>query len=110
MPIYEKMAKAMRDKDVQSFVECLHDDYQFVRHQSGVTLDKSQMSDMIQKMMASDKMKISDTRCLYENDDVLVMHAIMEFPDGSKEAVLSFETKKDGKILSTETGASPLST
>ena len=110
MSIYEKMAKAVRDKDANSFIECLHDDYQFVRHQSSTTLDKSQMSEMIQNMMASDKMGVSNSRCLYENDDILVSHAIMEFPDGSKEAVLSFETKKDGKILCTETGATPLST
>ena len=110
MPIYEKMAKAMLDKDVDSYLECIHDDYQFIRHQSNTTMNKSQMTDMIQEMMASDKMNVLEMRCLYENDDVLVSHAIMEFSDGSKEAVLSFETKKDGKILSTETGATPLST
>ena len=33
---------------------------------------------------------------------------IMAFPEGSKEAVLAFHTKKDGKIISSETGATPL--
>ena len=47
-------------------------------------------------------------KCCYENDEVLVVHNIISFPDGSKEAALACHTKKDGKIISTETGATPL--
>jgi hypothetical protein len=32
----------------------------------------------------------------------------MGFPDGSKEAVMVVHTLKDGKILKTETGATPI--
>lgn len=109
MSLYEKFRKAMEDKDADAYTSCLHSDYEFVRHQSGTTLNKSQMSEMIGEMMASDNLGFSNNRCLYENDDVLVTHAVMDFPDGSREAVLSFETKKDGKILRTETGATLLS-
>ena len=47
-------------------------------------------------------------KCCYENHEVLVVHKIMSFPDGSKEAVLACHTKKDGKIISSETGETPL--
>ncbi len=48
------------------------------------------------------------SRCLYENEDILVMHNVMVFPDGTKEAVMVVHTLKDGKIFKTETGATPI--
>ena len=36
-------------------------------------------------------------------------HSVLSFPDGSKEEVLACHMKKEGKIVSTETGATPLS-
>ena len=59
-------------------------------------------------MLESDQLKMISAKCFYENDEVLVVHNIMSFPDGSKEAVLACHTKKDGKIISSETGATPL--
>tara|TARA_A100001011_G_C14254717_1_gene819513 strand:+ start:1272 stop:1397 length:126 start_codon:yes stop_codon:yes gene_type:complete len=38
------------------------------------------------------------SKCYYENDDVLVVHNIMSFPDGSKEAFLAFHMKKLTKL------------
>ena len=59
-------------------------------------------------MMASDKFKISAERCLYENEEVLVIHQFIDFPDGSREALLMMHTLRNGKIVRTETGATPL--
>jgi len=51
-----------------------------------------------------------NNRVLFENDEVGVTHSIVHFANGStSEAVLSFLQFKDGKILSMETGATPLS-
>ena len=47
-------------------------------------------------------------RRIYENDDILVMHSINDYPDGTREAVLMTCSLKDGKISSTETGATLL--
>jgi len=52
---------------------------------------------------------IRDSRCIYENEDVLVEHSVMDFPDGTTEAVMGVHTIKDGLIIRTETGATPLS-
>ena len=46
-----------------------------------------------------------NSRCLYENDDILVQHSVVTFPSGDKEAVLMVSQKKDGLIWRTETGA-----
>ena len=47
-------------------------------------------------------------RCLYENDEIMVEHSFMKFPDGTSEAVLVVNYIKDGKIIRVETGATPV--
>ena len=72
-------------------------------------MDKAAMTDMIRRMAASGGMAVHDQRCLYENADIVVEHAVMDFPDGTREAVMAVHTLKDGKIIRTETGATPVS-
>ena len=99
----------MHGQDPDKYVGLLHDDFQFVRHQSGTTMDKAAMTDMIRRMAASGGMAVHDQRCLYENADIVVEHAVMDFPDGTREAVMAVHMLKDGKIIRTETGATPVS-
>ena len=109
MSVYMTMDEAMRDRDAGKFIGLLHDDYQFVSHQSGKTMNKAAFAEMIRGMMSNDATAIRDLRCLYENDEILVTHSVMDFPDGTREAVLEFHNLKDGKIIRTETGATLLS-
>ncbi len=105
MGVYELLMKAMEERDATHYTEALHEDYEFVRHQTGTTIGKSQMSEMMVSMMANEDVVINEPRCIYENDDILVEHSVMDFPDGTTEAVMAVHTKKDGKIIRTETGA-----
>ena len=50
-----------------------------------------------------------ESRCLYENDEAMVTHAVMSFPDGTREAVLAYNQIKDGKVIRLETGSTLLS-
>ncbi|MDC1115863.1 hypothetical protein OAT37_03860 [Alphaproteobacteria bacterium] len=59
-------------------------------------------------MMENKKFIQESSRCVYENDDILVMHAFMSYPDDSREAVMLVGMLKDGKVISMETGATPL--
>jgi hypothetical protein len=108
MEVYELLMKAMEERDATHYTEALHDDYEFVRHQTGTTIGKSQMSEMMVSMMANEDVVIKEPRCIYENDEILVEHSVMDFPDGTTEAVMAVHTKKDGKIFRTETGATPI--
>ena len=108
MSIYHSMDKAMRDKDADAYLDLLDDGFEFVRHQSGTRMTKKDMAAMVRQMMASDAMKVSNERCLYENADILVEHSVMNFPDGTREAVMGVHFLKDGKIVRTETGATLL--
>ena len=48
--------------------------------------------------MNNDDFVTHESRCLYENDEVMVSHAVMSFPDGTRESVLAYNQIKDGKI------------
>ncbi|HIG33440.1 MAG TPA: hypothetical protein EYQ11_00970 [Candidatus Poseidoniales archaeon] len=109
MGVYELLMKAIEERDATHYTEILHDDYEFVRHQTGTTMNKTQMSEMMISMMANSEVVINELRCIYENDEILVEHSLMGFPDGSKEAVMAVHTKKDGRLIRTETGATLLS-
>jgi len=109
MGVYELLMKAIEERDATHYTEVLHDDYEFVRHQTGTSMNKTQMSEMMANMMANDDVVVNDYRCIYENDEILVEHSVMDFPDGSREAVMSVHTKMDGRIIRTETGATLLS-
>ena len=108
MTLYEKIQKAGAERDVAAYLDLLHEDYIFVRHQSGTEVSKADWVPVVTAMMESPELEISHERCLYENDEVLVMHQFMGFPDGTKEAVLVFHQLQDGKIIRSESGATPV--
>ncbi len=49
-----------------------------------------------------------DIDVIYENDEIGVHHSIVTFNDGNVEAVMAVYKYKDGKIISLETGATPM--
>jgi len=93
---------------MEAYLACLHDDFIFVRHQSGTEISKTDWIPILTAMMESDALEFSKQRCLYENEDIMVEHSFMKFPDGSSEAVLVVNHLQDGKIIRAETGATPI--
>ena len=108
MSVFDKMKGSMENKDAEAMIALLHDDFVFVRHQSGSEMSRDEMAEMVRGMSSAGDWSVSNHRCLYENDDIMVEHSVMTFPDGSKEAVLVANMLKDGKIVRMETGASKL--
>lgn len=92
--------------DVDALAEILHDEFVFNPHVGGLTMRKSDLLGF-----AGAAAVTSDgNRILFENSEVGVAHSVVHFANGStSEAVLSFMRFKDGKIVSMETGATPLS-
>ena len=109
MSLFKTWFEATTARDAEAMIDCLHEDYAFVRHQSGTTMNKAEMADMLRAMMASDSVKVRSQRCLYENDEVMVEHSVIDFPDGSTEAIISFHRLQDGKVIHAETGATLVS-
>jgi len=104
MSIIEKYSSAIKNKDEASMKDLLHDDFKFTMHKSGNTLGKG---DVIKWAMSGD-IKQDKSRVVYENDEVGVHHAFVTFDDGNVEAVMAVYRYKDGKIMSLETGATPM--
>mgnify|MGYP001156710518 FL=1 len=109
--IYKKMINSLEDSTPNAYLDLLHPDYIFVRHQSGEEVSKEDWAITVTDMYSAKsegKITFTDNRCLYENDDILVVHNIVSFPDGTREAVMGFHSLKDGKIIRSESGATPL--
>ena len=111
MSVYKNIISSFDDCSVQSYLNLLHEDYVFIRHQSGQTVSKIEWTPVVTGMfdaMREEKLKFEENRCIYENDDILVMHSIGYFPDGTKEAIMAVHTLSNGKIVKTESGATPI--
>jgi len=108
MAIYDKLLKTMTDRDVDAYLELVHDDAVFVFHKTGNEFSKSEWGSMATGMMANEKFIQESSRCVFENDDILVTHDFMSYPDDTKEAVMGVIMLKDGKIIRMETGDTPL--
>ena len=108
MSLFEKMKAASDNRDVEAWLDCIHDDFVFVRHQTGAEMSKEEWTPMVTAMMQSDQLEIKNQRCIYENEEILVTHSMMDFPDGTSEAVMVVNKLKDGKVIRVETGATPI--
>jgi hypothetical protein len=106
--IYEKLLKTMTDRDVDAYLNLVHDDAVFIFHKTGNEFSKSEWGSMATGMMANEKFIQESSRCVFENDDILVTHDFMSYPDDTKEAVMGVFMLKEGKIIRMETGATPL--
>ena len=108
MSLYDKLNQTMLDRDVTSYMELVHDEAVFIFHKSGSTFSKSEWASMITGMMENEKFIQESSRCIYQNDEILVQHAFMSYPDDTKEAVMIVALLKNGKIICMETGATSL--
>ena len=108
MSIYKKMVKAIDDCNLNDYLDLLHDDYVFIRHQTNKEVSKSDWKPIVSGMfqaMKEGNLNFENNRCLYENDDILVIHNIGIFPDNTKEAIMAVHSISNGKIIKTESGA-----
>ena len=109
MYLYKKYREANRNKDAAAFLELIHDDFTMVSHGHGVTANREQFSSMVYFLMGRGKtISIQNERCIYENEHTLIEHKVMSFPDGRCEAVMCVWMKKDKRLVSLETGTTPV--
>jgi ketosteroid isomerase-like protein len=107
MSIITAYFEAWENGDADALAEIFHDEFVFNPHVGGFTMGKS---DFLGFAGTEGAPTSEGDRILFENDDVGVAHSIVHFANNSaSEAVLSFMKFKDGKIISMETGATPLS-
>ena len=106
MSILTAYQAAFESGDVNALDTILHDEFIFTPHVGDTVMRKED----VLSFAGSGAVQTEGHRILYENQEIGVDHAIAHFSnDSTSEAVLSFHCFKDGKIISTETGATPLS-
>ena len=105
MTLLEKFLDGINNKNETNLNEGLHDDYRFISHQHNNTSSKSE----IIKLCMGNSFINYKHRIIYENEEIGIDHAFITYLSGdTPEACLSVHTIKNGKILSTETGATPI--
>ena len=105
MSILKRYTEAIANKDEATINEILHDDFKFTMHKSGNSLGKA---DVIKWAMSGD-INQDKSRVVYENNEIGIHHSLVTFNDGNVEAVMAVYKYNNGKIISLETGATPMS-
>ena len=108
MSLHKKLMQVCHDRDLSGYLDLLHDDFTVVFHKSGNSFLKEEWASMVAGMFDNEKFVFESSRCVYENDEIIVDHSFMSYPDGTREAVMLVAMLKDGKILHMETGATSL--
>ena len=108
MSIYQKFLDSGRNKDVEGHMDLYHQDAEIVFHKSGNTFSKTEWASMVAGMLANPKFVNESSRCVYENDEIMVSHDFMSYPDDTREAVMLVALLEDGQIIRMETGATLL--
>lgn len=106
MTFSEKWLRAFNARDREALAALIDDEFVFVRHLSGKDIRKDEMVEIWSK--EGPRPVRRNYRVIYENDDIAVTHQFMDFPSGSKEAVMVVMLLKNGKLVRMETGATPL--
>lgn len=107
MSLFNQWWDAANSKDRSKMAELLDDAFIFARHNTGEEWSKGEFLDY---MLAGirDKTTCENRRLIYENDEIIVSHSILDGPAG-RNAVMLVRSVKDGKIVRAETGSTPLS-
>ena len=102
MSLIQKLYDAQESKDLEKYNEVLSKDYYWVKHSTGEHISREELSKWF---MSDDAPKTENYRIIYENDEIGVAHFIVTFKDASRQSVMAVYIIKDGKIISSETGA-----
>jgi len=108
MTVYDKLMKVMGDRNVEGYIDLIHENAEVIFHKSGDRFGKTEWASMVAGMMGNPKFVNDASRCIYENEDILVLHNFMSYTDDTKEAVMLVCMLQDGQIVRMETGATPL--
>ena len=109
LSVFQKFNFAWEAKDINALVDCFHPEWEFHMHSSGKIIKLEEWKTFFGAMLANPKVTRENVRCIYENDEIMIVHSIGTFPNGSKDAIMYVGLLKDGKIWRTETGSTPLS-
>ena len=107
MSLFENYTIAWNEKDITAFVENHYDDYELVIHSTGEfkKVEDIYWDKMMEWLVPAN---VEKHRCIYENDDIIVEHQIINYGSGDREALMLVHQLKDGLMWRTESRATSL--
>ena len=105
--LFEKYKQFWETGDIEAFTLIIDPEIEIIMHSTGGVIDPDLWLERITAIVLSDAYA-ENIRCLYENDDIMVVHQITNSANGTRDAVLYVFTKTDGMLTRVETGATPL--
>ena len=99
MSFCDKWEAAIGSKDLDAMVKLMHPDCAMVLHSPGKVLHSDEWKESFGKLIQNEGFKRDRNRCIYENDDIMVSHSFVTFPNGTSDAVMYVGILKDGKLL-----------
>ena len=101
--VYKKLGATMINGDTGAYAELLHEDFVFFTEVLMNLVKKWFL--IVKNIMSNEILVKASTRCLYENDEILVSHEFMSYTVGTSEVVMGGAKLKDHKIICFELGA-----
>ena len=80
MSFFDKWETAMGNKDLDALMELMHPEWTMVMHSSGKVINRDDYKQMIGQVVVSGKLTRNNVRCIYENDEIMVEHAMVISP------------------------------
>ena len=107
MSLFDKWWNAANSLDRDKMGALLDDDFILIRHNKGDKLNKEEFLDYLMTGIR-DQVTAEDRRLIYENDDIVISHSVLESQELGKNAVMLVRLVKDGKFIRQESGATPV--
>ena len=105
--LFEKYKQFWETGDIEAFTSIIDPEIEIIMHSTGGVIDPDLWLERITAVALSDAYA-ENIRCLYENDDIMVVHQITNAANGTRDAVMYVFTKTNGMLTRLETGATPL--
>lgn len=105
--LFEKYKQFWETGDIEAFTSIIDPEIEIIMHSTSGVIDPDLWLERITAVALSDAYA-ENIRCLYENDDIMVVHQITNAANGTRDAVMYVFTKTNGMLTRLETGATPL--
>ena len=100
--LFDKLLISWNEQDVQTYRSFFRDDWQMTYHSTGKIITRADDSPEEEMREFMKNNKRDNSRCVYENGDILITNDTMTNASGDKAVVMMVHLKKDGQIWRTE--------
>ena len=102
--LFNKLLISWNEQDVQTYRSFFRDDWKMTYHSNGKIITRADDSPEEEMREFMKNFKRDNSRCVYENDDILITNDTMTDVSGNKVVVVMVHLKKEGQIWRTEMG------